>query len=274
MSLLSPHPAKAAVERYWLLTTPLWSGITGLCMVTGWAETWGDVGCMTYGLLMLAIAWYGPLTLRGAGESSLPVWQTTAFKAGLSVTLLAFGLNYTQTPFFFDVLHMHYGFGATWTIAHNPFFLYLVSVAYFGTYFALCNVSFRWLRRAMPSAGAASWLLAPMAMAFLETALNANPFTTRLFCYDDLPFMLWFGTLSYGAAFVFALPVWIGMDEAPDRPRTPTLHVAVGILAACYADLIVLDVLRYHVAPAFTEVEDRAMNLRDYGDGCLVSPAL
>jgi hypothetical protein len=242
-------------------------------MVTGLAERWGDVEALAYGLTMLGICWWGQLRIVGPGEEALPVWARTGPKAALAVTLLAFGLNYTQTPFFFDVLHMHYGFGVTWVIAHNPIFLYLVSAAYFGTYFALCNVTFRWLRARWTGAvgRSASWVVAPLGMAFLETALNANPFTTRLFCYDELPLMLTFGTLAYGVAFVYALPVWIGLDEAPSVRRSAG-WVAVGIAAACYADLLTLDLLRFHVAPHLTVVEPGADNLNDPGPGSCLAP--
>src|SRR6266568_7291270 len=45
-----------------------------------------------------------------------------------------------------------------------------------------------------------------MAMAFLETALNANPFTKSLFCCDDETFVLWLGAITCGMALVLALP--------------------------------------------------------------------
>jgi cycloeucalenol cycloisomerase len=264
------HPGKRGVERYWLAYTPFWAGATGIVMLGGWAEQWNDVQCMAYGLLLFAGAWWGPLRIRADDEEDLVFWETAAFKSAASVTLLAFGLNYTQTPYFFDVLHMHYGWQTTWNIDRNPVFLYLMSVAYFGTYFSLCTMSFRWLR----SLGmrAAAWILAPLAMAFLETVLNANPFMSSLFCYDDLPLMLWFGTLSYGVAFIFVLPVWVSLDETRDR-TLPLVWVVAATLGAMYADLITLDLLRYHVAPLVTTVVTDAPGLRDFGSGCLLPPS-
>jgi cycloeucalenol cycloisomerase len=266
--VLSPNPARAAVERYWLRFTPVWAGVMGVIMVGGFAERWGDVPCLLLGVALCAGALLPPVVRPHASEAALPWSERAGFKCGLAVLLLAFGLNYTQTPFFFDVLHMHYGFQTTWNIANNPFFLYLISVAYFATYFSLCSMTWRALRAR--GFGAASWLLAPFVMAFLETALNANPFMTRLFCYDDLPFMLGFGTLAYGMAFVWALPGWMSIDEG--GPRSSWRQVAVWTLAALYADLITLDLLRFHVAPRFTTVVEGAVGLRDYGVGCLVPP--
>ena len=194
----------------------------------------------------------------------------------LSVVGLSFGLNYTQTPYFFDVLHMHYGFRTTWNIQNNPVFLYFVTVAYFSTYATLCMMSFRVLRARAPRAlRPLAWVVAPMAMAFLETILNANPFIATLFCYDDLELMLGFGTLSYGVAFVFALPIWMRIDESvgaesPGEGVSPgpgTVLLWLG--AALYADLLTLDLLRYHVAPLLTEVVPHANGLRDVATSCL-----
>lgn len=271
-ALLSPNPAKSAVERYWLLYTPFWGGVSAVVMVGGFADRWGDVELMLYGLVLGLGAAFGPILTRPEEDRDVPWWKSTAASMVLGVVLISFGTNYTQTPYFWDVLHMHYGFGTTWNIDENPFFLYLVTIAYFATYSVLTLMSLRWIRRrfaASPKlASALGFTLAPLAMAFLETALNANPFIGSLFCYDDMRLMLWFGTLSYGVAFVYALPAWFVTDETPGK-RTGPFLVAVYCLAALYADLITLDLLRYNVAPHVTVVEEDAHNLRDFGDGCL-----
>jgi cycloeucalenol cycloisomerase len=267
-SLYAHHPAKAAVERWYLLFTPVWSALIGGVMLSGLAERWGDLALLTLGLIVACGAVLPPILLRTDRDE--PWWRSTAARVGLAVTLFAHGLNYTQTPFFFDVLHMHYGFQATLTIDRNPYFLYLVSTAYFATYFALCTVSWRWLRAsgsAVLRAGA--WLIAPFAVALVETLLNANPFMRSLFCYDDLVFMSWFGTLAYGLAFVLVLPVWARLDELGPGEGEPV----IGTLAALYADLLLLDLLRHLVAPQFTTVMPDAPGLRDFGNGCLVAPA-
>ncbi len=269
---LSSHPGKRATERYWLMYTPVWGAISAVVMLGGYATRWGDLECMIYGVVLAIGAVAGPLVLRAPEERELPIHRTAAFKMCLSVVGLAFGLNYSQTPFFWDVLHMHYGFGTDINIQNNPFFLYLVSVAYFSTYAALCGIAFRAIRRFAEGRSrllaASAYVLAPMAMALLETVLNANPFMKSLFCYDDMQLMLWFGTLSYGVAFVFALPMWMAIDETP-RELLPAGMVVVFLFAALYADVITLDVLRYNVAPHFTEVVEGANGLRDFGTSCL-----
>ena len=265
--LASRAPARAAVEAWWLVFTPVWMGLVGSLMISGVVERWGDVPCMTLGVGLGAGALVTPVVWPHASERATPWWDRTAFKCGLAVFLLALGTNYTQAPFFFDVLHMHYGFQTTWNIDRTPIFLHFLSCAYFSTYFALCAMTFRWLRStSLPSVLA--WVVAPLAMAFLETALNANPFIETLFCYDDLFFVLWFGTLAYGMVFMLALPGWMAIDEVPGR-RATWWNVGAWTLAALYLDLVALDVVRYHVAPALTEVVPDAPGLRDVETSCL-----
>jgi len=271
MRLLAEHPGKRAVERYWLLYTPVWGAISAVVMVGGLADTWGDLECMIYGVVLMLGAIVPPVLLRPLEERARPLLETTSVKYGLSVAGLAFALNYSQTPYFYDVLHMHYGFNTHINIQNNPVFLYFVSVAYFSTYATLCCISFRVLKRLLGNGplGALAWIAAPMAMAFLETAMNANPFIATLFCYDDLGLVLTFGTFSYGTAFVFALPMWMSIDERPgDNPSAATVMIWLG--AAMYADVLALDLLRYHVAPYFTEVVPHANGLRDFAGSCLV----
>jgi hypothetical protein len=114
--------------------------------------------------------------------------------------------------------------------------------------------------------------MTPFAVAFLETALNANPLTRRLFCYDDMSLVLWFGTFAYGTAFCLALPVWLYVDERPGVD-VKVGSVLVAVLAAVYADSLLLDIYRYHLAPHVTTVVEGAVGLRDYGSSCLAPPA-
>ncbi len=255
MSLLSDHPGKRALERAWLLYTPVWGAITGVVMLGGFAEQWGDAALMIFGVVLCLGTYVAAWVSMPASERALPLHQRTAVKASLGVTLLSFGLNYFQTPFFFGVLHMRYGFGATWTLERNPLFLYLVTVAYFATYSVLACVAFRWMARRGPAARIAAYVVVPCALAFLETALNANPFMTRLFCYGEPAMMFSFGTLAYGLALGLAMPVWVRMDERPSD-RTPIGWVLASVALAVALDTAAVHAIARWVAPHVTSVED------------------
>lgn len=273
--LFAAHPGKRAVEQRWLWYTLVWGSVCGVVMIGGFAERWGDLALLVLGLGVALPALLLPLGVRAPEERTRPLCDTAGFKLSLSVVVFSFALNYTQTPFFFDVLHAHFGFHATLHIRHNPLFLYLMTVAYFSTYCVLLMSAYRvsqHLLRAAPRA--LRWLGAAIAcclVAGLETLLNANPFTRHLYCFDDMPFALWFGSLVYGLSLLLILPVWMDIDEQAGA-RRPWLHVLAFTLAAVYADSLALDLLRHHVAPALTSVHTGAVGLGDVATSCLGKP--
>lgn len=262
----APSGSKRSVERYWLLYTLLWGAAAGVVMMSGLAERWGDVELLVFGATLGVGAVVPPaLFPRDRDERARPLHDRTATKLGLSVVMFAFLMNYFTTPYFYDVLHMHYGFRVRWVIRQNPIFLYLLTVAYFATYCALLLAVARFSKRiAARLPRPVAWLpvaLAPFVVAGLETALNANPFMTKLFCYDSAPFALSFGTLSYGACFCFTLPVWWLIDEDPEKPRTPIGRVVVWSAAAMFGMVVVFELLRAWVAPHLTDVQQGARGL-------------
>jgi cycloeucalenol cycloisomerase len=271
-SLFAPHPGKRRAEQLWLAYTPVWGLVCAVVMVGGFAERWGDLGLLTLGVVIALPAVLLPLRGSSAEERSRPLHDRAGFKLALSVVAFSFMLNYTQTPFFFDVLHAHFGFHSTINIRNNPVFLYFMTVAYFSTYCVLLMMAQRATQRLLRGAPAGvRWLgvaVCCVAVACLEAVLNANPFTQRLYCFDDVPFALWFGSLVYGVSFLCILPVWIRIDERPGE-RMPCWHVLAFVAAAVYADSLALDVARYHVAPHFTVVRAGAAGLGDVATSCL-----
>ena len=273
--VLAPSPAKRAVERTWLLYTPVWGLACAVVMVAGIAERWGDAELMTFGATLGLGAIALPIARRPPEDRAVPLYRSTAARMSVSVALFAFLQNYFQTPFFFDVLHMHYGFASTWNIENNPVFLYFLTIAYFSTYAALLTIGARAARTALASrprlARLAAYGVVPFAIAALETLLNANPFMRSLFCYDDPALAIGFGSLAYGAAFVLALPIWLWIDESP-RVRLGMAEVVLLCLLAVAVHTALLHVLRVVVAPHLTTVVDGANGLRDFDTSCLARP--
>ncbi len=267
------NPAKREVERYWLWFTLVWGAAAGGVMLSGLAERWSDRELLPFGLVLGLGAVVPPaLFPRSADERARGLLDRTATRLGLSVIGFSFLMNYFCTPFFYDVLHMHYGFNSVVTVRQNPLFLYFLTIAYFATYSALLLAAHRISKRLgalSPRALARLPVIAaPFAVAGLETALNANPFMKKLFCYDDLGFALSFGTLSYGACFCFMLPVWRSIDETP-RERPTGRDLVVRGLAAMMGIVVTFEILRHLVAPSFTEVMHGAPGLGFTEGTCL-----
>jgi cycloeucalenol cycloisomerase len=235
--VLSTHPPTRAVERYWLGYTVVWGVFAAVVMLGGWAEQWRDAPLMAMGIGFAAGAMV-PLWRPHDDERRLPWHERTATKMVTAVGGLALLMNYFCTPYFFEVLGMHFGFKSTINIQGNPVFLYLMTVAYFATYAVIVCAAYRQATRLAAPWRYPAMVLAPFAVAFLETALNTNPWMRNLFWFDDMTFMLWFGTISYGACFVFALPLWL------HAPRLRLSRVFVALLAAMIGIVITFEVLR------------------------------
>ena len=116
----APSAAKRAVERYWLGYTVVWGGVAGSVMLTGLAEGWGDVELMALGVAFALGTVVPPIARPHASEADVPWYQRTATKMSAGVVSFALLMNYVCTPYFFEVLHMRYGFRATWVIEQNP----------------------------------------------------------------------------------------------------------------------------------------------------------
>jgi cycloeucalenol cycloisomerase len=272
LRLMSANPGKRAAERYYLAYTPVWGAVSGLVMLTGASERWGDGPFLGYGVALWLGVLVPPFLLRAPEDRRKPILALYHTKFQVWMFLFAFFGNY-WTKYFYEVLHMHYGFATAWNVNHVPFFLYFVTVAYFTTYGTLLNIGWRAARSAL--AGRPAWLrrlaIAPVcfAVAGLETALNANPYMEHLFCYDDLGFMLWFGTLMYGTWFLVTLPFWFPIDEERGAV-TSWRDVLVGFLAAFMLVICANEFFKHVIAPHVTTVREGAIGLRDFGTSCLV----
>jgi cycloeucalenol cycloisomerase len=277
VQILSRNPGKRAAERWYLIYTPLWGGLSALVMTTGigvhWSQQpWGDPAFFAYGLLVWMGVLVGGYLFRAPEDAGRPWHRLYHTKIQIWMFVFAFLGNYF-TEYFYEVLHMQYGFRTTWNVNHVPFFLYMVTVAYFTTYGVLINVFRRLTRSLLPARTpgwlrALSYLPACFVVAGLETALNANPWMKSLFCYDDMSFMLWFGTLMYGLWFVVTAPLWFPIDEEPGVD-TPLREVWLSALAGFMLVIIVNEGIRGLVAPHFTVVERGAIGLDNFGRSCL-----
>jgi cycloeucalenol cycloisomerase len=236
------------VERFYLRYTLVWGAAAALVMVGGFAERWGDLPLLLFAIALAAPVIVGSIQLGGA-------------KLMATVVAFALLLNYSQTQFFFDVLHAHFGFPVRWQIRGNPVFLYILTIPYFATYSALLRIADRRL-----GGNALGAIAACVLVALLETLFNATPLTRHLYCFDDALFALWFGSLAYGISFLCILPVWRAVDHLP------LSHALVGVCAAVYVDSLALDVLRYHVAPRLTHVDQGAYGLDRTKPSCLDVP--
>ncbi len=219
----SRHLGKAAAERWYLLFTPIWGLLASLVMLGGAAEAWrdapwGDLAFMSFGAGLWFALLIGGILRAPASEQQRSWWRRSHIKIQAFMLVFACLGNY-YTEYFYEILHMHYGFGTAWNLHNVPLFLYPLTAVYFTTYATLLNTGTRALRSLLPANARRRRALAYLPLCFvvagLETLLNANPWIHGVFCYDDLSFALGFGTLMYGLWFVIMAPLWAWIDEEP-----------------------------------------------------------
>ena len=272
MQILSRNPGKRAAERFYLAYSLVWAALSAVVMLSGAAATWGDIPFMIYGVGLWLPVLLVPLIWRAPEDKTKRFWQLYAFKMHACLFLLAFFGSYI-TFYFYQVLHMHYGFATTWNIHNVPFFLYFLTVAYFSTYYVLLFCGYRWLRSLVPARAPAlvrGLMVVPVALAvaFLETLTHATSPMKRLFCYDDVPFMLSFGTVMYSTWFAITVLLWFPIDEEPGQD-TPWRRIIINTLASFTLILAVSELFKWVIAPHFTTVMVNAPGLRDFASSCL-----
>jgi cycloeucalenol cycloisomerase len=211
------NDAKARTERLALVYSPIWMLAVAAVMFSGALASWGEVEHLAFGLGLALPLFLLPILLPDASERALPLAERHGVR--WAALLLVFSLlqNYFGARLFFERFGMEYHFHVNWIANGTPVFLYLMTVAYFATYYALMQVGWRAFRARFPSAPRAVSLLVraalAYAMAFGETATMANRHLSGFFSYRDPTFVMIWGSFAYGTVFFLTLPFFAELDE-------------------------------------------------------------
>lgn len=211
MTWLSENPSKRWFERYILWYSPIWMAVVTLVQFGGYLAQWGDVACLALGISFVLPLWVVPLIHREAAGH--------AMRFNFVIGLLSLLQCYFGSQLFFDAFGMQYHFKVSWMLNGTPVFLYLLTVAYFSTYYVVLGILMRafssW--RAMSSPVAQVLLRAGVcyAVALCETAAMATERMKPFFSYRDPRFVMLYGSICYGTIFFVTLPTVASLDERP-----------------------------------------------------------
>src|SRR5687768_718032 len=136
--MLAPRPDKRFTEIFVLAYTPVWSVAILWAMTSGVLRGWGDAEHLLFGVALAAPIFVMPFLRR-----ELPLLERHAFRFALLVTLFALLQCWFGSQMFFDVFGMRYAFRTTIVWNGTPAFLYLLTVAYFATYYTVQVVLWR-----------------------------------------------------------------------------------------------------------------------------------
>jgi cycloeucalenol cycloisomerase len=264
-------PGKRAAEKLYLAYTPVWGGICGIAMLLGMPGSWTDGPLLALGFGLWIVLLAAGFLRRAPEDRSLPWYRLPHAKISLFVAIFAFHGNWFGTRYFYEVLDMHYGFKTSLYWNDVPVFLYPLTAVYFTTYAVLFNICVRAAEKKglgkIPAV-----VVCSLGLAFLETALNANPTMKAAFCYGRLGFALTFGTAMYGSHFMLAGPLWMRLDEAPGK-RSGLVEVVVSAFAAMMFVLCLDEVWARAVAPHVTTVVPGRVGIPGkQGPSCLERP--
>jgi cycloeucalenol cycloisomerase len=251
----SRNPSKAWGERFFLAYLPFFLAINASKQAFGLMNA-GTIGHLAQNVAMLAPLYLYPALFRDERALGRRWHQTYWFKMNLWIYVFAFVATYFFTEYFFDVLGMVYHFpnvSAHFDSAlvgrgalHVPLGMYFNGAAFFVVYHTIAVILIRRVRTSRLNVGflsaAATIALAAYGFAWAETALIAREANAANFYYQDLAYMLRYGSSFYACYFIVSFPMVYRLDEAPNEcwtvGRTCLDALAAGMMVFFLLDMV------------------------------------
>ena len=245
--------APRANTSFSLVYSPLWMIAIGALMVTRRMTVWGNFEHLAFGAALALPAWIYPFTSSAArADANRPLGARYATHFAVAITLTTLIQTYFGSILFFDRLGMEYHFHTTWILNGTPVFLYLVTIAYFTTYYTVMVAIDRPIARHLR--GPARWFARfaiCYAVAFAETFFMASPMISDFFSYREKRYALLIGSIAYGFLFFVTLPIFVRLAETKSSERQPLRTLVRDVLAANMVSLIAYDVFAFATGRPF-----------------------
>ena len=250
----SKNPSKAWAEKFFLYYLPFFFAINAGKQVFGWMNV-GTFWHIVQNVLMLAPLYLVPMLIRDESALGRKWHETYWFKANLWIFIFAFFATYFFTEYFFDVLGMIYYFPQVTVFFDSallgsgtqkaPLGVYFSGAAFFVVYHNLAIICMRRIRTSRLNVGSIVWVLIVIAsalfFAWAETRLGATDKNAPYFAYQDLAWMLKYGSVFYACYFLVSFPMFYRLDEGADE-NWPLSKVCIDALATSMMVFFLLDI--------------------------------
>ena len=251
----SKNPSKAWGEKFFLCYFPFFFALNASKQVFGWMNA-GTTWHILQNVLMLAPLYVIPILIRNEASLGRKWYETYWFKFNLWIYIFAFFATYFFTEYFFDVLGMVYHFPRVslyWDAnllgsgeQRIPLGMYFNAAAFFVVYHSVAFVVMRRILTSKLNVG--RWVSVPVILgcayffAWAETRMVATDANKPYFYYEDLAWMLAYGSGFYATYFLVSFSFAYRIDEGADE-NWPLRKIILEALAASMIVFFLLDVL-------------------------------
>jgi len=256
---LSENEDKAKTELYFLYCSAFWLLIIAFVVVTKVYESFYDIEYFLLGLLVSTPYLLYPVFSGDSnrkGSSWWHRWRNSYWlKANVWLGIFGFIGNYFWTHYFFKVLGAAYSFPVKFTLNQVPFFLYLVTHAYFCFYHTLTNVLLRrvWSSQLYQHASHNVFLQVSFntclvfSLGYATALMEAITISSVPYYHYSDPYSFYlYGSAFYGIYFYVSFPMFLRLDEhiVDGKAKWTLSRTITDSLAACMAVTCLLDFWR------------------------------
>jgi cycloeucalenol cycloisomerase len=244
---LSAREAKRHTEKVFLVLSVAWISVFGLVVVTQVYKQFTDFEYMALALSISLPFLFVPLLFPSPAEKNTPITERYFFKANVWIWLFGFVGNYFWTHYFYKVLGASYSFPVTIMLNDVPFFLYLITHAYFCSYHTVSTILLRrfWTSSLYPSNSRVLRFIVSSLLIFVMSVITAFMETYTIsevpyYAHTNKFLMYTVGSVFYAIYFCVSFPMFYRLDEEAgdkwDLARATIDSLAAGMTVTIFLD--------------------------------------
>lgn len=215
-TIFSDNESKRVGEQWFIIWSCIWISVFAVVVITKVYEGWRDTEYMAIGLFVSVPCVFVPIIFPRGADTSLPWHKRYATKFSVWVAVLTFIGNYFWTHYFFNVLGASYTLPVTLKLNEIPICLYLITQAYFSTYFVFSNILARIVDRTFTNklTKQVAMIVQVLALSwFYAVAETVTIESYPYYSFVDRAQMYKVGVTFYALYFIPSFPIFYKIDE-------------------------------------------------------------